>query len=116
MTTRQEVYRSGAGLVCRYSGIHMHLEAVVQKIANLQESIAKRRRQAMAAAATCRKKSESQCVFEIIHESEKGIDPSAIKQATGFKEEKIAQILHTLFNYGEIRIEPGGLYVEVPRR
>jgi hypothetical protein len=116
MTNRQEVYRSGTGLVCRSIGIHMHLEAVVQKIATFQESIVKKCNDAIAAKAARWEKSGSQCVFEIIHESEKGIDLSSIKQATGFRDEKIAQILHTLFKYGEIRIEPGGLYVAVAGR
>ena len=115
MTNRQAFYRSGTGLVCRYSGIHMHLEAVIQKIATLQESIAKRCGDAIAAKSARWKKSGSQCVFEIIQESEKGVAPSFIKQATGFKEQKIDKILHTLFVYGEIRIEPGGLYVSVRR-
>jgi hypothetical protein len=39
-----------------------------------------------------------------------------IKQVTGFKEQKIAKILYKLFKYGEIRIEPGGLYVAVAGR
>jgi hypothetical protein len=116
MTTRQEVYRSGAGLVCRYIGIHMHLEAVVQEIASLQKSVAKRCSDAMAEKAARWKKSKSQRVFEIIHASEKGVAPSFIKQVTDFKEQEIAKILHTLFKYGEIRIEPGGLYVAVAGR
>jgi len=116
MTARQEVYKNGIGLVCRYSGIQMLLEAVVQKIARLQEFIAKSCSDAAVATAACRKKSGHECVFEIIHESEKGVDPLFIKQVTGFKEQKIAKILHKLFKYGEIRIEPGGLYVAVAGR
>ena len=116
MTNRQAFYRSCTGLVYRYSGIHMHLESVVQKITTLQESIAKICSDAMPAKAARWEKSGSQCVFEIIHGSEKGVAPSFIKQATGFQEQKIAQILHTLFKFGEIRIEPGGLYVAVDRR
>jgi hypothetical protein len=113
MTTRQEVYRSGTGFVCRYGGIQMCLESVVLKMASLQEAIAKRFSDAAVAKAVCRKKSGFQRVFEIIHESEKGVSPLVIKQVTGFKEQKIAKILHTQFKYGEIRIEPGGLYVAV---
>ena len=116
MTNRQEAYRSGIGLVCRYGGIQMCLESVVLKMASLQEAIANRFSDAAVAKAACRKKSGSQRVFEIIHESEKGVAPSFIKQVTGFKEQKIAKILHTLFKYGEIRIEPGGLYVAVSGR
>jgi hypothetical protein len=116
MTTRQEVYRSGIGLFCRYGGIQMCLESVVLKMASLQEAIAKRFSDAAVAKAVCRKKSGFQRVFEIIHESENGVAPSIIKKATGFKEQKIAKILHTLFKYGEIRIEPGGLYVAVAGR
>jgi hypothetical protein len=94
----------------------MLLEAVVQKIARLQEFIAKSCSDAAVATAACRKKSGHECVFEIIHESEEGVDPLYIKQVTGFKEQKIAKILHKLFKYGEIRIEPGGLYVAVAGR
>jgi hypothetical protein len=116
MTARQEVYKNGIGLVCRYSGIQMRLEAVVQKIAILQEFIKRRCSEAAVATATCRKKSGPQCVFEIIQESENGVDPLFIRQVTGLKEQKIAKILHKLFKYGEIRIEPGGLYVAVAGR
>lgn len=116
MTARQEVYKNGIGLVCRYSGIQMRLEAVVRKIASLQEFIAKSCREAAVATAACRKKSGPQCVFEIIQKSEKGVDPLSIRQMTGFKEQKIAKILYRLFKYGEIRIEPGGLYVAVAGR
>jgi hypothetical protein len=116
MTARQEVYKNGIGLVCRYSGIQMRLEAVVRKIASLQEFIAKNCSEAAVTAATCRNKSGSQCVFEIIQKSETGVDPLTIKQTTGFKEQKIAKILYKLFKYGEIRIEPGGLYVAVAGR
>ena len=91
----------------------MCLESVVLKMASLQEAIAKRFSDAAVAKDVCRKKSESQRIYEIIHASEKGVAPSIIKQATGFKEQKIAKILHTLFKYGEIRIEPGGLYIAV---
>jgi hypothetical protein len=85
-------------------------------MASLQEAVAKRFSDAAVAKAACREKSESQRVFEIIHESENGVAPLIIKQATGFKEQKTAKILHTLFKYGEIRIEPGGLYVAVAGR
>jgi hypothetical protein len=116
MTARQEVYKNGIGLVCRYSGIQMRLEAVVRKPASLQEFIAKSCSDAAVARAACRKKSGPQCVFEIIHESKKGVDPIFIKQVTGFTEQKIAKILYKLFKYGEIRIEPQGLYVAVSGR
>jgi hypothetical protein len=116
MTARQEVYKNGLGLVCRYSGIQMRLEAVVRKIASLQEFLAKRCNDATDATAACRKKPGRQCVFEIIQESQKGVDPLFIKQVTGFKEQKIAKILYKLFKYGEIRIEPGGRYVAVAGR
>jgi len=94
----------------------MRLEAVVRKIASLQAFIAKSCSDAAVATAACRKKSGPQCVFEIIQKAERGVDPLFIKQATGFKEQKIAKILHKLFKYGEIRIEPGGLYVAVTGR
>ena len=116
MTAIQEVYKNGIGLVCRYSGIQMRLAAVARKIASLQEFIAKRCSDAAGATAACRKKSGSQCVFEIIQKAEKGADPLSIKQVTGFKEQKISKILYKLFKYGEIRIEPGGLYVAVAGR
>lgn len=118
MTARQEVYKNGIGigLVCRYSGIQRRLEAVARKIASLQEFLAKRCHDAAVAAAACGKKPGHQCVFEIIQESEKGVDPLFIKQATGFKEQKVAKILYKLFKYGEIRIEPGGRYVAVAGR
>ena len=116
MTARQEVYKNGIGLVCRYSGIQMRLEAVVRKIASLQEFIAKSRCDAAVSKAACQKKSGPQCVFEIIQKSEKGIDPLSIRQVTGLKEQKISKILYKLFKYGEIRIEPGGLYVAVDGR
>ena len=108
MTARQEIYKNGIGLVCRYSGIQIRLAAVVRKIASLQGVIAKSCNNAAVAAAACRKKSGSQCVFEIIQKAEKGADPLSIRQATGFKEQKISKILYKLFKYGEIRIEPGG--------
>ena len=116
MTARQEVYKNGIGLVCRYSGIQMRLEAVVRKIASLQEFIAKSCSEAAVATAACRKKSGPQCVFEIIQKSENGVDPFFIKQMTGFREQKITKILYKLFKYGEIRIESGGLYVAAAGR
>jgi len=116
MIARQEVYKNGIGLVCRYGGIQTRLEAVVRKIASLQEFLAKSCSGAAIATAACRKKSGPQCVLEIIQKSEKGVDPLFIKRVTGFKEQKIANILHRLFKYGEIRIEPGGLYVAVAGR
>jgi hypothetical protein len=116
MTARQEVYKNGTELICRYSIIHMRLAAVVQKIAILQKFIKKRRSKVPVPTITSRKISGPQCVFEIIQKSEKGVDPSSIKQMTGFKEQKIAKILYKLFKYGEIRIESGGLYVAVASR
>ena len=116
MTVRQEVHKIGNELICRSSIINMRLAAVVQKIAFLQEFIKKRCPGAPAATIISRKKSGTQCVFEIIQKSEKGVDPSFIIQMTGFKELKIAKILYKLFKYGEIRIESKGRYVAIAGR
>lgn len=111
MTARQEVHKIGTELICRYSIINMRLAAVVQKIAILQEFIKKRCIDAPVPTITSRKKSGTQCVFEIIKKSKNGVDPIIIKQMTGFRDQKIAKILYKLFKYGEIRIESGGLYL-----
>jgi len=116
MTARQEVHKIGIELICRYNTIQMRSTAVLQKIAILQEFIKKRCADAPAATIASRKQSGTQCVFEIIQRSEKGVDPILIKEMTGFKEQKIAKILYKLFKYGEIRIDSGGLYVGVAGR
>jgi hypothetical protein len=96
--------------------IHVRLAAVVQKIAILQEVIKNKCTDAPAATIASRKQSGTQCVFEIIQRSEKGVDPLFINQMTGYKEKKIAKILYKLFKYGEIRIDSGGLYQAVAGR
>jgi len=116
MTARQEVHKIGIELICRYNTIQMRSAAVLQKIAILQEVIKKRCVDALVATSASQRKSGTQCVFELIQKSEKGVDPLSIKEMTGFKEQKIAKILYKLFKYGEIRIDSGGLYVGVAGR
>ena len=116
MTARQDVHKIGAELIYRYSMIHMWLAAVGQKITILKEFIQKKCSDAAAVTITTQKKSGTQCVFELIQKSEKGVDPLSIKEMTGFKEQKIAKILYKLFKYGEIRIDSGGVYVGVTGR
>lgn len=111
MTARQEIHKIGIESICRYNIIHVHLTAVVQKLGILREFIKKGCTDAAAARIAGRKISGTQRVFEIIQKSNNGLNPLIIRQVTGYSEQKTAKILYKLFKYGQIRIEPGGLYL-----
>lgn len=69
-----------------------------------------------AARKTCGNMPGTFCVLKIIQKCEGGVDPTTLKQMTGFHDRKVDKILYKLFKHGKIRIGGGGLYTGVNKR
>jgi len=113
MKTRQKLFMNSNQFVDLSNKMHTNYAVFVQKASKAKKVIKEKIVIQPAAKKPCENMSGTFCVLKIIQNSEDGIEPSTLKQMTGFNKHKVHKILYKLFKHGEIRIEGGGLYAGV---
>jgi hypothetical protein len=115
MNAGQELHKHSNQLANLFNTTYINSTTLAEKVSKVQKVIKKRFAAKLTTKNICGDMPGSLCVLVIIQNSEEGVDPSTVKQMTGFDKQKVHKILYKLFKHGEIRIEGGGLYAGVKK-